>query len=63
MSGKPIQEANWAVLDKEAGTTQLSDEEKVELKKKNLAVAAALTVFVALVFLVTMAKLATNFGA
>lgn len=51
----------WPEL--EAETVTLTAEQKKELGRKNLAVGGALFVFVALIFFVTMAKLATNFGA
>ena len=51
----------WPELEVE--TVTLTAEQKKELGRKNLAVGAALFAFVALIFFVTMAKLATNFGA
>ena len=53
----------WGELDPDLDLTPLSAEAKAEQKKKNLVVGGALVAFVALVFFVTMAKLAQNFGA
>ena len=51
----------WGELDPNAEATPLTLEAKAELKKKNMVVGGALLAFVALVFFVTMAKLAQNF--
>ena len=55
--------SGWAEVDPEAGVVKVTDEAKLELKKKNYVVAAALLAFVALVFFVSIAKLSQNFGA
>lgn len=54
--------SGWGELDPDVEARALSPQEKSELKKKNYVVGAALVVFVALVFFVSIAKLSQNFG-
>ena len=56
-------DAVWPELEAMQHPVTLTKEELKERGRKNLAVGGALFVFVALIFFVTMAKLATNFGA
>lgn len=54
--------AGWGELDPDVEAKPMTAAQKAELKKKNLVIGGALLAFVALVFLVTIAKLAQNFG-
>lgn len=56
-------EASWPELDAVQNSVTLSPAELKERGRKNLAIGGALLVFVVLIFFVTMARLATNFGA
>ncbi len=55
-------DAAWPELDAMHNPVTLSKEELKQRGRKNLAVGGALLAFVVLIFFVTMAKLATNFG-
>ena len=55
--------SGWGELDPDVEAKPLTAEQKRELKKKNYVVGGALFAFVALVFFVSIAKLAQNFGA
>lgn len=53
----------WPELEATQNSVSLSADEIKERNKKNMVVGLALLGFVALTFFVTIAKLATNFGA
>jgi hypothetical protein len=53
----------WPELEAAQNPVSLSADEIKERNKKNVVVGLALVAFVALTFFVTIAKLATNFGA
>ncbi len=55
-------EAAWPELDAVENPVTLSPDELKERGRRNLAIGGALLAFVVLIFFVTMAKLATNFG-
>lgn len=52
----------WPELEATQNAVTLTDDDRKELGKKNYVVGGALLAFAVLIFLVTMAKLATNFG-
>ena len=53
----------WPELEAMQNPVSLSADDIKERNKKNMVVGLALLAFVALTFFVTIAKLATNFGA
>lgn len=63
MADENNREMGWPERDAMQNTVTLTADEIRERGRRNLVIGGALLAFVVLTFFVTMAKLATNFGA